>query len=51
MQTWNAFVKCAPFFIRAVRPDDGWSFLAETCNLIRTDYDVVLTDCDIHFIE
>jgi hypothetical protein len=37
-----------PFFIRAVRPDDGRLFLAETCNLIRTECNVVLTECDIY---
>ena len=38
-----------PFCILVIRPDDGYSFLAETYSLILSEYNVVLTDCNIHF--
>jgi hypothetical protein len=37
-----------PFSVLVMKPKDGKSFLAETCSLILTDYNVVLADCNIH---
>jgi len=43
----KSYCKINPLLILVIRPDGGWSFLAETYRFFPLEYTIVVTDCNI----